>query len=225
MLTSKRTSLSEHHHIDKQITGLPEPDLKSWQLLKEGDEAAFITIYKYYFEILFRYGSQFTQDQHIIQDGIQELFIDLRRNRQNLSSTTSIKKYLFKSFKNKIFYLLKKEKALKVRHQKADYFQLEISVEERLIDQQLTREKKEKLQRALEKISGRQREAIYYFYFENMSYQEIAEVMDLSHVKSARNLVYEALKLLKDHVIIYHPIVIIFFYIFKMLTKSDMYFF
>ncbi len=150
--------------------------------------------------------------------------MDLRRNRKNLTGTNSVKKYLFKSYKHKILYLLKKEKALKVRHQKADQFQLEISVEERLIDQQLTKEKKEILQKALEKISGRQREAIYYFYFENMSYQEIAEIMDLSHVKSARNLVYDALKFLKHNVLIDYSIIILFFYAAKILSTSSLLF-
>ncbi|MCK5371360.1 MAG: sigma-70 family RNA polymerase sigma factor, partial [Cyclobacteriaceae bacterium] len=43
----------------------------------------------------------------------------------------------------------------------------------------------------------RQKEAVIYFYYEGMSYQEIADIMGLQKVKSARKLIYRAIEALR----------------------------
>jgi DNA-directed RNA polymerase specialized sigma24 family protein len=47
-------------------------------------------------------------------------------------------------------------------------------------------------------MPGRKKEALYYFYYEGLSYEQIKEMMELSHIKSARNLVYEAISYLRE---------------------------
>lgn len=177
-------------------------DLDCWKEFKLGNEAAFIQIYQQYFKVLFNYGFQFTTDHDMIQDCIQDLFIELRKNRKNLSDTNSIKKYLFKSLRRKIIYQLNKKQSLIRRYQKAEQFEVEFSVEDHMINRQLSQEKEERINKALSHLPVRQREAIYYFYYENMKYEEVAEVMNLSHIKSARNLIYKALGNLKLNLIV-----------------------
>jgi RNA polymerase sigma factor (sigma-70 family) len=67
-----------------------------------------------------------------------------------------------------------------------------------LINAQLDAEQSAKIKRALEELSPRKREAIYYLFFEDLSYEEIKEMMGLSSAKSARDLVYKALKSLRN---------------------------
>ena len=49
------------------------------------------------------------------------------------------------------------------------------------------------LQDALNRLPEKQREAIILYFYENMSYHQISEIMQMTKVKSARALIYRAL--------------------------------
>ncbi len=177
-------------------------DLECWKAFKKGNEAAFIHIYKQYFNRLLDYSAQYTLDKELVLDCIQDIFVELRKNRKNLSDTNSILKYLLISLKRKIIYRLRQAKSLDLRHQKVERFEIEYSAEDYIINRQKSEERTHKIKHALSQLSERQREAVYYFYYQNMSYKDVADVMDLSSTKSARNLIYKALKELKLGLII-----------------------
>lgn len=182
-------------------------DLEIWQNFKQGNESAFTYIYRQYFERLFKYSSQFIQDKELIKDCIQDLFVELRKNRKNLSDTTSIKLYLFKSIKRKVIAYKKRLVIDSRNHQKycGLDFNAVLSVEHLMINRQLEQEKLLQLNLALKKLPKRQSEVIYYYFYENMNYHQVMEMMELKSVKSARNLVYKALKELRLEVVLPKP--------------------
>ena len=51
----------------------------------------------------------------------------------------------------------------------------------------------------MQQLPERQRKAIHYFYFENVSYAQLAELMEMSNIKSARNLVYKGINSLREY--------------------------
>ncbi|EON78284.1 RNA polymerase ECF-type sigma factor [Lunatimonas lonarensis] len=175
---------------------LPEKEL--WLLFKRGNESAFITIYTRYFDGLFSYGRKLTSNEELLKDLIQDLFIYLRANRSTVGNVESIKFYLFKSLKNRII----KEQSRwysKFTYLKADFdFEFHPSPEQILISRQLDDAKALKLNRALQQLSPRKKEAIYYLYFEGMDYPQIQQLMNIGNIKSVRNLVYKALTHLRD---------------------------
>jgi len=174
-----------------------QSDLLLWKSFKSGNESAFILIYETYFEKLYSYGRRLTSDEGIIKDAIQDLFIELRENRENLGDTDSIKFYLFKCLKRKI---IRELESWVYKHEELKEglpVEITFSHEQVLIDSQLDIEKTDRLNQALQGLSKRKREALYYLYYEGLSYEQIGDIMDLSHVKSARNLVYKALDFLR----------------------------
>jgi len=172
-------------------------EVQCWQEFKMGNEGAFIQIYQKYFNVLFNYGYQFIKNEDLVQDCIQDLFIELRKNRKTLADTDSIKKYLFKSLKRKIIYQIKKQETDQIRNLKANQFEIEFSIEDHIINRQIDEWRAKYIKEALAQLPQRQREAIYYYYYENMSYKEVAEIMQMSQTRSARNLIYKALCNLK----------------------------
>jgi len=175
-------------------------DLDIWKAFNRGDEFAFNYIYRVYVTELFKYGCQITKDQSLIQDCIQNIFIDLRRKRGDLSEVQSIKAYLFK-----ILYreLIRKSNKIKesthldyerVREQ----FIIEFSHESKIIQLENQEEKSHQIKVALNKLTCRQRQAILLLYEEGMTYKEISIAMDLNEVKSARKVIYRALATLKS---------------------------
>ena len=142
------------------------------------------------------------KDKELIKDCIQDLFIDLRKNRKNLSDTTSIKLYLFKSIKRRVILYKKRllVNSTNIQRYCGLDFKVVLSAEHLMIDRQLEEQKLCRLNTALKKLTKRQGEVIYYYFYENMDYSQVMEMMDLKNIKSARNLVYKALKVLKSEV-------------------------
>ena len=75
-------------------------------------------------------------------------------------------------------------------------FNIEYSLEESLMNNEIKDEKSKELLSALKKLSPRQKEVIYLRFNCNMDYEEICEVMNLTY-DAARKLVYRAIKVLK----------------------------
>lgn len=171
-----------------------------WAAFKARDESAFIYIYQKYFPALVNYGHQFTRDSQLVEDSIQDLFIDLRKNRPNLTRTlTSIKPYLFKALKRRIIEYRRKAKyTLDNGDGVFTDFEIVPSVESKMIQSQMIEERLTRVKKAIAQLTDRQREALYYLYYENLSYSEIKDLMGMSHVRSARNLVYKAIAVLKE---------------------------
>lgn len=179
-------------------------DTKVWKAFKSGDEAAFVFIYEEYFELLINYCYQFTQNEDLIKDCVQDLFIFIRNKRESVSVTDNIRLYLLKSCRNRLMSYLKKDFTHKSMDAvKGNLFVPMPSTEENIVNLQ-TRELREKrLRMSIEKLSFKEREIIYYFYYQNMDYQSIAELLGYEHVKSARSLLYKALGKLKDLFVVF----------------------
>ncbi|NJM26144.1 MAG: sigma-70 family RNA polymerase sigma factor [Bacteroidia bacterium] len=78
----------------------------------------------------------------------------------------------------------------------ADFF-VTMSREEEIVDLQLEGERLRYLQRAIKELPGRYQEIIFHYFYENLSYEDIRLILGLRHVKSVRNLLYRAIRVLK----------------------------
>lgn len=188
-----------HRHAATMEIFKDKTDLEIWKAFDNCDEMAFNHIYRMHAPNLFRFGSQITQDQCLVQDCIQNIFIGLRRKRGSLSAVKSIKSYLYKCLQRDLIRELSKRKGTKISAESLDegFFEIEMSFETKLIQQEKESEQKAKIQQALSKLTSRQRQAVLLLYEEGMSYKEIAEVMELNEAKSARKIIYRALDSLK----------------------------
>jgi RNA polymerase sigma-70 factor (ECF subfamily) len=174
-------------------------DLDIWRAFNKGDEPAFNYIYRMYASAMFQYGAQISRDEHMLQDCIQNIFIDLRRKRGHLSEVQSIRAYLFKILQRELIRKINREKGTAYISQDLNerFFPIEVSHETKLIQHEFEKEKKQLIEAALNQLTVRQRQAILLLYEEGMSYREIAEVMELNEAKSARKIIYRALASLK----------------------------
>jgi RNA polymerase sigma factor (sigma-70 family) len=195
MLTHSEKTVGAIVPQQESVFSPDTPDSMIWDAFCAGNESAFIHIYQHYFDLLYAYGWRMCKDEALVKDAIQDLFVDLRQRRERLGKTDSIKFYLFKSIRRRIIVQSGKQKAQLDGNYDLTYT---FSHEEQLISQQLDEEMHAKLDKGLAQLSPRKKEVIYYFFFEGMSYQQIKEIMQLDHVKSARNLVYKALDFLKN---------------------------
>lgn len=176
-----------------------KPDQDIWSAFNKGDELAFNYIYRMYASPMFQFGAQISNDEYILQDCIQNIFIYLRRKRGGLSKVQNIKAYLFKILQRELIRKINREKGTSydTRNLGEAFFPIEISHETKLIQDEFDEEKKKLVEEALDQLTVRQRQAILLLYEEGMSYKEVAEVMELNEVKSARKIIYRALASLR----------------------------
>ncbi len=183
------------HDIERNsLQGTSDQEL--WSMFKKGHTGAFRSIYLNYYKELHRFGYKLCANSDLVKDCIQDLFLELR-NSKNLSDTNSIRFYLLKALKFKINLAIKQQSsftAFNAASDEYDNFTIELSDEVKHIHFQLEDDQKKQIQHLLSSLTKNQREALYYFYFENLSYKEVAELMGLRHVRSARNLIYKALE-------------------------------
>ena len=185
---------------EKRFAFAGQPDSIIWKHFKKGDEAAFIYIYANYFNELLGFGFQITSNIGIIEDAIQDVFVDLRSRHTPLPNLkVSIKAFLFKALKNKILtYCKRDQKQMAVADRFWDPgFNVSKSIEDKIIDEEGNGQIARQLRNFIASLTRREREIIYYLYYQKMSYEEIKEVMNFDNVKSVRNLLYRSLSKLK----------------------------
>jgi len=185
-------------------------DSAIWDRFKAGDDNALNLIYAENSKKLYLYGLKLTPNRAIIEDAIQDLFSDLVRNRRRLGDTDKIQFYLLKSFKRRLVRQLQKEKRYNLTDTPEEFvFDITYSIEHEIILKEKVQWKLHSLQKALHKLTPRQKEAVYLRFTEELEYAEIAEIMEMG-IESCRNLICKAIKSLKDS-IQGHSTILLFF--------------
>lgn len=182
----------------------PLPDeIQVWKDFKSGNKQAFSQIYNNYVNVLYNYGRKIINDKNIVEDCIQDLFFELWNSKEKLSDTDSIKYYLLKALRIKIFKVLNKQCKFVEKNGISDKYNFNIvsSYEVELIDEQISIAQKEKISNVLTKLSKRQKEAIFLRYFDDLNYEEIASIMSINP-QSVHNLIHRAITILRENLII-----------------------
>src|SRR5574339_209658 len=66
-----------------------------WLEFIRGSDHAIGSIYRSYANKLYNYGRQFTRNDDLVLDAVQDVFLGLIKNRKNLGIATSVKFYLY----------------------------------------------------------------------------------------------------------------------------------
>lgn len=170
----------------------------AWDKYKKGDDNMFAAIYNAYSGKLYKYGLRFTSNHSVIEDSIHDLFYELYKNRKTVGQTDNIFRYLMTCFRRKLFRHLNREKRYDLNNPIEDYkFEVRFSIENEIVNDENSDHKTRIFDKALLNISPRQKEAIYLKFTNELKYEEVAEIMDMS-LESCRNLVYRAIKAMKE---------------------------
>ncbi|GGE52142.1 DNA-directed RNA polymerase sigma-70 factor [Pedobacter psychrotolerans] len=173
-------------------------DFELWQNFLKGDRLALNEIYNRNLSPLYHYGMRMLQDEEVVRDCLHNLFVKLWINQKNLKPTNNIKYYLISALRNTIINYKNAEKRFqKVELNEAETFDLKFSVESEYIKKEEQQEKMLKLSEAMNKLTARQKEVIYLKYYEEMDYDQIAEIMDLTK-KGTYKLSARALEALRE---------------------------
>ncbi len=186
-------------------------DRQLWSGLKRSNEKAFAILYRRYVSVLYSYGKKIIRKDEIVEDAIQDLFIDLWQMREKLSDVETARFYLFRSLRRKIHreYLMKSMPLKEWEDADEKDLSMSYSLEEEIIALEIARSEKENIEGLLKQLPPRQAEAIMLYYYENFTFNQVSELLGINE-QSARNLIQRALDKLRRLTTFLMPLLMVF---------------
>ncbi|MBN7811113.1 sigma-70 family RNA polymerase sigma factor [Algoriphagus sp. H41] len=179
-----------------------EEESAYWLRLKDGDQSALRFFYELYVDELFGFGMTLTGSESQVKDAVQDVFLELWRYHSSVNSSVNVKFYLYKCLANRIFREGRESKKSEAVHQKymEEHGAIVESAESKLANFQVEAHLKVKLSEAIEDLPKRQKAVIDCLYFQDFSYEETSQIMNIN-LRSTYTLAWKAVSNLKKHLL------------------------
>ncbi|HRH23050.1 MAG TPA: RNA polymerase sigma factor [Candidatus Magasanikbacteria bacterium] len=148
--------------------------------VQQGNSEAFSMLFNRYEQKMLRYGKRFLYTYEDLEDAVQEVFIKAYKNVQSFNTTKKFSTWLYRIAHNTFINVIKKN-----GREPVSFFDFDTLVKipskttDTLEDDFLKAQDSESLAGIMKKLSPKYREALVLFYFEELEYKEIAEVLKI----------------------------------------------
>lgn len=149
-------------------------------LVQSGKIELFDILIKRYEAKIKRYSQKFLSDREEMNDAIQDIFLKAYKNIQSFDVKRKFSSWLYRIAHNELINTLKKKKKAPL-----PLFDLDTLLPQHLKDnnnlnQQIDRQNmREIIDKCFDKLEFKYREPIILYYFEELSYKEISDVMQI----------------------------------------------
>lgn len=165
--------------------------------IREGDRAAFKTLYQRYHEQLYFLAKRYLKDQYLAEDAVQDIFIKLWNKRAKLKSSSATA-YLFTMMKNHLIDTIRKQetntKAKKEFKKLSQHLPRKGITSEKIIYD----EYRTIVKRALDNLSPEKRKVFEMKNFEGLSNSEVAKKKNVS-VNTVKTQFYLSTKYVRNY--------------------------
>lgn len=172
---------------------------ETWAKLRAGDRDALLSLYNYHYIGLINYGLKLTGDKDLTRDCITQILLRLWDKRRQLPVVENPRSYLLTCLKHELFAEGKAETARAVLSSRLQRIsdRSEPSYEEYIVQLQTNKALADKLAKALNTLSKREKELLGLKFFDDLDYDEIASRCSITK-RTAYNIIHSALKTLKS---------------------------
>ena len=168
-------------------------DRKLFGKMQKGDVKSLEVLFDRYYNALANFAFLFLRDEEASKGVISELFINLWEKRETIFIQDNLKSYLYKSVRNAVVSLKRKEKWTKVSFEEIEISRIEAITPETLL---LNKEFDEKIERLLLDLPQRAGLVFRLKRIDGLKYREIADILDISE-KTVENHIGNAVKRIK----------------------------
>ncbi len=172
--------------------------------MQKGDRKAFDKLFQKYYPILCTYCYRFVRLEDA-EEIVQDVMLWLWENRERPIIDYSLKQYLFKAVYHRSMTRVVQNE-VKQRADTAYHERMINTLED--VDVYLINEMSKHIQQAIEELPQSYREAFVMHRFRNLSYKEIAEILDVSP-KTVDYRIQQSLKILRVKLQEYLPVLLI----------------
>jgi RNA polymerase sigma-70 factor, ECF subfamily len=147
--------------------------------VQKGDTESFGVLIERYEKKLTRYARKFISNNVDITDLVQDVFVKAYTNIQSFDAERKFSSWIYRIAHNEFVNALKKKK-----WELFDVFNVDVffphAVSQETADQDtLSQDLKKTLDACLDKIDPKYREPLVLYYYEELSYQEMADVLHI----------------------------------------------
>jgi len=164
--------------------------------IAHGDEKAFAEIFYHYSKRIYPFVLKKTKSETTAEEIVQEIFIKLWTNRENLSHIENYESYIFTIAANKVYKYFRKiageERLLKALWNRVN--ELCYTTEE-IIE---LKESEELINKAIEQLPPQRKKIYQLSRHQGLSHAQIAEQLSISP-STVNNQLTEALRYIKQH--------------------------
>lgn len=178
----------------EQTNNSTETLLASFQA---GNMSAFSQLYDLHINILLNYGMKLTLDKELLKDCIHDIFVKLYIKKDELGTIDNLRSYLFISLKNKLCDELRKRMYMDDTPVEDVNLVSMTDIEDDYLEKEQRKNEFMLVERLLNQLSPRQREALTLYYIEEKKYEDICEIMNMNY-QSVRNLMHRGLTKLRS---------------------------
>lgn len=180
-----------------------ETDQALWEKVLNSHPSALDAIYFRYADDLYDYGMKISNDEAMVEDVIQDIFVDLWNKRKTLGTIEYLKTYLLVALKRRLLRKMQQQKRMDTYQnpglQESYDFQLRLVQQPSVLRDMEQADRKEKIAAVLLSLTPKQREAIFLKYYQGLSYSEISEILNIE-TKAVYKLMARALSTLKSNI-------------------------
>ncbi|MCG8320371.1 MAG: sigma-70 family RNA polymerase sigma factor [Cytophagales bacterium] len=167
----------------------------AWRRLRNGDILALASLFDEYKDDLFSYGIHVFKKRELVENAIQDLFVELASKWSKLPEVNCLKAYLFRALRYKIQRQLS---AFNAKNERLftdvfDHDLTQISPEDQLVNAETKRLNDQKIRHTILQLAPREKEIIHLRFYQDLSFEKIADIMNLNY-QTSRNLLARAIK-------------------------------
>lgn len=166
-----------------------------WVEVLKGNTLAYSHVHELLHPVLYRYAFAMLSDDALANDVVQELFIKIWFRKERLGELQNVRAFFLTALRRQALNQLRSLRRLQIIAPAEP--DIEFSAEDIIIAAEQKQGLKEKLALYLNQLPKRQKEVIYLYYYEELSYDEIAGVMGINY-QSVLNLMQKAIKQLRE---------------------------
>lgn len=166
--------------------------------VQQGQKERFGELMRRYGPKLFRYGRQFLKDVDNIEDVVQDVFIKTYQNINSFDISQRFSPWIYRIAHNTYINAIKKQNLGPLYLFDFDTIMSHTAVEEDpAVKEREQKEIKEIVEKGLSQIETKYREILVLYYIEDLSYKEIADILQVP-IGTVGVRVMRAKKILKD---------------------------
>jgi len=181
-------------------------------LLQAGDESAFAEIYNRYALLLYRQANQMLHDPEASKDLVQDLFLTIWSNAQQLKADANLAGYFYIAVRNRVFKLIERGRLKNDYLSSIALYASEINTD--TIDALNERDLQQLIDAEIERLPPQMKRVFELSRKEHLSHLEIAERLGISD-KTVKKQINKAIKILRVKLRCFMPLGLLMILLFK----------
>jgi RNA polymerase sigma-70 factor, ECF subfamily len=171
--------------------------------LKEGNKKLFSLLFKTYYSPLCAYAATIIKDHKVAEEIVQESFIKIWENREQITIEISLKSYLYKCIHN---HCLNTIKHINANQKRTDVLIKELTYHAEIVNQNFNESQLEQIvcnemevffEKAIDALPDQCKEIFCLSRYDQHTYDEIAEKLSIS-VNTVKTQMSRALEKLRE---------------------------